>query len=95
MRNWRQQAAETQNRVQNVEVRAAKAAQPGVVPTYADVNDNFTFKPRGVLQVDYATFNERAGGYQFNDGTDIRRAPLRLRRKPPTSASSGGLMPNM
>jgi phosphate-selective porin OprO/OprP len=69
-----QQAAETQNRVQNVEVRAAKAAQPGVVPTYADVNDNFTFKPRGVLQVDYATFNERAGGYQFNDGTDIRRA---------------------
>ncbi len=69
-----QQAAQTQTRVQNVEVRAAKAAQPGVVPTYADVNDNFTFKPRGVLQIDYATFNERQGGYQFSDGTDLRRA---------------------
>ncbi|MBP6112878.1 MAG: porin [Sphingobium sp.] len=69
-----QQASETQNRVQNVEVRAAKAAQPGVVPTYADVTDSFTFKPRGVLQIDYATFNERQGGYQFSDGTDLRRA---------------------
>lgn len=69
-----QQAAQTQTRVQNVEVRAAKAAQPGVVPVFSDVNDTFTFKPRGVLQVDYATFNERAGGYQFSDGTDLRRA---------------------
>ncbi len=69
-----QQAAQTQTRVQNVEVRAAKAAQPGVVPVFSDVNDNFTFKPRGVLQVDYATFNERQGGYQFSDGTDLRRA---------------------
>lgn len=69
-----QQAAQTQTRVQNVEVRAAKAAQPGVVPVFSDVNDNFTFKPRGVLQVDYASYNERQGGYQFSDGTDIRRA---------------------
>lgn len=69
-----EQATQTQSRVQNVEVRAAKAAQPGVAPTYSDVNGNFTFKPRGVLQVDYAAFNERAGGYQYNSGTDIRRA---------------------
>lgn len=69
-----QQAAQTQTRVQNVEVRAAKAAQPGVVPVFSDVNSDFTFKPRGVVQVDYATYNERQGGYQFSDGTDIRRA---------------------
>lgn len=68
------QAQETQSRVQNVEVRSAKAAQPGVVPTWADVNDNFSFKPRGVLQVDYAAFGERRGGYIYSDGTDIRRA---------------------
>ncbi|HTH29063.1 MAG TPA: porin [Sphingobium sp.] len=68
-----QQAAQTQTRVENVEVRAAKAAQPGVVPTYSDVNGDFTFKPRGVLQVDYAGYNEREGGYDFSNGTDIRR----------------------
>jgi len=69
-----QQATATQTRVENVEVRAAKAAQPGVVPVFSDVNDTFTFKPRGVLQVDYAAYNERAGGYDFSNGTDIRRA---------------------
>jgi phosphate-selective porin OprO/OprP len=62
-----QQASQTQTRVENVEVRAAKAAQPGV-------NGDFTFKPRGVLQVDYAAYDERAGGYDFSGGTDIRRA---------------------
>lgn len=40
-------AVDTQSRVERVEVRSAKAARPGVVPTFADVNDNFTFKPRG------------------------------------------------
>ena len=68
------QAIETQTRVQKVEVRAAKGVQPGVSPTFADVNDNFTFKARGMLQVDYAHYNERAGGYNYNDGTDLRRA---------------------
>lgn len=67
------QAVETQTRVQKVEVRAAKGVQPGVSPTFADVNDNFTFKARGMLQLDYAHYNERAGGYNYNDGTDIRR----------------------
>lgn len=68
------EATETQTRVQNVEVRAAKAVQPGAAPTFSDVNGQFTFKPRGTLQVDYAGFNERAGGYDYNNGTDIRRA---------------------
>jgi phosphate-selective porin OprO and OprP len=67
-------ANETQSRVARVEVRAAKAAQPGVVPTFADVNDTFTFKPRGTFQIDYAAYNERAGGYTYSNGTDIRRA---------------------
>lgn len=67
-------AVDTQSRVERVEVRSAKAAQPGVVPTFADVNDNFTFKPRGVFQIDYAGYNERAGGYDYSNGTDIRRA---------------------
>jgi phosphate-selective porin OprO/OprP len=68
-------AAETQTRVQNVEVRAAKGVQTtGAAPTFADVADTFSFKPRGMLQVDYAAYNERAGGYDYNNGTDIRRA---------------------
>lgn len=67
-------AVETQSRLERVDVRSAKAAQPGVAPTFADANDNFTFKPRGVFQIDYAGFNERAGGYDYSNGTDIRRA---------------------
>jgi phosphate-selective porin OprO/OprP len=69
------EAAETQTRVQNVEVRAAKGVQTtGAAPTFADAADTFSFKPRGTIQVDYAAFNERAGGYDYNNGTDIRRA---------------------
>ena len=66
-------AAATQERVQKVEVRAAKGVQPGPAPTFADVNDTFTFKPRGTFQLDYAAYNSRAGGYDYNNGTDIRR----------------------
>lgn len=69
-----EQATETQSRVQRVEVRAAKGVQPGVAPVFADVNDNFTFKPRGVLQVDYAGYNDHKGRYDYDSGTDIRRA---------------------
>ncbi len=68
------QAAETATRVQKVEVRAAKGVQPGVAPTFADVSDSFSFHPRGTFQIDYAAYHERAGGYDFNNGTDIRRA---------------------
>jgi phosphate-selective porin OprO/OprP len=66
--------SEVTTRVQNVEVRAATAVQAGPAPTFSDVPGSFTFKPRGVLQVDYAGYNERAGGYDYNNGTDIRRA---------------------
>ena len=67
-------AVETKSRLETVDVRSAKAARPGVAPTFADVSDNFTFKPRGVFQIDYAGYNERAGGYDYSNGTDIRRA---------------------
>ena len=67
-------AAETQSRVERVDVRTAKAVQPGVAPTFAEGNDNFTFKPRGVFQIDYAGYNERAGGFDYSNGGDIRRA---------------------
>jgi phosphate-selective porin OprO/OprP len=63
-------------RIEKVEVRAAKSAQPGVVPTFADVNGNFTFKVRGVVDADYVAFNGGNGGYDFNNGTAFRRARL-------------------
>lgn len=68
------EAAETQTRVQKVEVRAAKEVQPGPAPTFSDVNGSFTFHPRGTIQLDYAAYKGRAGGYDYNNGTDIRRA---------------------
>lgn len=45
----------------------------GPAPQITSPDGNFTFKPRGMLEVDYANFNERRGGYQYNDGTQIRR----------------------
>lgn len=72
--NLKEQLAQADSRVERVELRSAKAAQPGPVPTYADVNDNFSFKPRGTLQADFAVYKERAGGYDYNSGTDVRRA---------------------
>ena len=35
------QLAQSDSRVERVELRSAKASQPGPAPTYADVNDNF------------------------------------------------------
>ena len=67
------QAEFSAGRIEKVEVRAAKSVQPGVAPTFSDVAGKFTFKPRGTLQIDYAKYNERAGGYDYNDGTDLRR----------------------
>jgi len=71
-----QQAELNQGRIETVENRAAKAAQFGWAPTISDPNGNFTFKPRGVVEADAAVFNERAGGYDYNDGTALRRARL-------------------
>jgi phosphate-selective porin OprO/OprP len=89
-----EQAAETTTRVEKVEVRAAKGVQPGVAPTFADVGGNFSFKPRGTLQVDYAGLNERAGGYDYNNGTDLRRARFGFDGTS-TRTSNIGSKPNM
>lgn len=67
------QATATTDRVKTVEVRTAKAVQPGVAPTFSDPSGDFTFHPRGMIELDYAAYDERAGGYRYNDGTDIRR----------------------
>jgi len=71
-----QQAELNQGRIETVENRAAKAAQFGWAPTVSDANGNFTFKPRGVIEADAAAFHERTGGYDYNDGTALRRARL-------------------
>lgn len=71
-----QEAELNQGRLESVETRAAKSAQFGWVPTVADTLGNFTFKPRGVLEADVALFNERDGGYDYNNGTAVRRARL-------------------
>jgi phosphate-selective porin OprO/OprP len=67
------QAVATESRVQKVEVSAAKGVQPGVAPTFGDPTDNFSFHPRGAIQLDYAGYRSRAGGYDYNNGTDVRR----------------------
>jgi len=68
------QADEVATRVEKVEVRAAKSVQPGIAPTFSDVSGDFTFHPRGTVQFDYGAYHTRAGGYDFSNGTDIRRA---------------------
>jgi phosphate-selective porin OprO/OprP len=71
------QAAElNEGRLETVETRAAKNAQFGWAPTISDPNGNFTFKPRGVIEADAGVFGEREGGYEFNDGTALRRIRL-------------------
>ena len=67
---------ESTTRIQTVEVRAARGVQANVAPIHADPGGAFTFKARGVLDVDYVHFAERAGGYDFNSGTGFRRARL-------------------
>ena len=72
----RQAAELNEGRLETVETRAAKNAQFGWLPTTSDPNGNFTFKPRGVIEIDAAAFNEREGGYVYNDGTAVRRLRL-------------------
>lgn len=62
-----------QARLQSVEQRSAKAVQFGWGPTLSDTGGKFTFKPRGTLEIDYAGFVSRKGGYDFSNGTQIRR----------------------
>ena len=72
----RQQAELNEGRIETVETRAAKNAQFGWAPTISDPSGAFTFKPRGVIEADAGVFNEREGGYAYNDGTQFRRARL-------------------
>jgi phosphate-selective porin OprO/OprP len=73
-----QQAAATQTRVEAAERRESKQVQFGFAPTLSDEKGDFTFKPRGVIEADYAVFNERSGGYDYTDGTAFRRARIGL-----------------
>jgi phosphate-selective porin OprO/OprP len=50
-----------------------QVAWNGIVPQFTSPDGNFSFKPRGMLEIDYAGFNERKGGYDYNNGTSIRR----------------------
>jgi phosphate-selective porin OprO and OprP len=72
----RQQSELAEGRIETVETRAAKNAQFGWAPTISDPAGNFTFKPRGVIEADAGVFNEREGGYDYSDGTALRRARL-------------------
>jgi phosphate-selective porin OprO/OprP len=73
-----QQAAATETRVEAAEKSEAKQVKFGWAPTLSDDKGDFTFKPRGVIDADYAAFAERAGGYDYNDGTAFRRARIGL-----------------
>lgn len=44
-----------------------------IVPQFNSPDGNFTFKPRGILELDAAGFSGRQGGYQYNNGTQVRR----------------------
>lgn len=68
-----EQAKFNQDRIEKVEVRSAKAVQFTWGPGFSDVSGGFTFKPRGVIELDYAGYNERGGGYDYSNGTQIRR----------------------
>ncbi|HEX8669076.1 MAG TPA: porin [Allosphingosinicella sp.] len=73
-----QQAELNQGRLESVETRAAKNAQFAWAPTISDTKGDFTFKPRGVIEADVGAFWERAGGYDYNNGTGFRRARIGL-----------------
>jgi phosphate-selective porin OprO/OprP len=73
-----EQAAATHTRVEAAEKREARQVQFGFAPTLSDDKGDFTFKPRGMIEADHALFGERAGGYDYNDGTGFRRARIGL-----------------
>ncbi len=50
-----------------------QVAWNGIAPQFTSPDGNFSFKPRGMLEIDYAGYNERKGGYDYNNGTQIRR----------------------
>jgi phosphate-selective porin OprO/OprP len=71
------QAAElNEGRLESVETRAAKNVQFGWAPAISEPSGDFTFKPRGVIDIDAAVFHDSKGGYNYNDGTAFRRVRL-------------------
>jgi phosphate-selective porin OprO/OprP len=72
------QAAAANARAATAEAPSGPAVQFGWAPTLADDKGGFSFRPRGVIEADYAIFAERAGGYDYNDGTAFRRARIGL-----------------
>jgi phosphate-selective porin OprO/OprP len=72
------QAAAARTRVEAAEKRETGQVHFGWAPTLSDDKGDFTFKPRGVIEADYAVFDERSGGYDYNDGTAFRRARIGL-----------------
>ena len=72
----KQEVELNEGRLGTVETRAAKNVQFGWAPTISDPSGNFTFKPRGVIEADAGVFSEREGGYNYSDGTQLRRARL-------------------
>ncbi len=71
-----EQAEVNDSRLVSVETRSVQTAKNvtfGWGPTFSEPSGNFTFKPRGVIDLDYAGFRDRRGGYDFNNGTQIRR----------------------
>jgi phosphate-selective porin OprO and OprP len=73
-----EQSKANRTRVEAVEARSGKPVQFGWAPTLSDDKGDFTFKPRGVIEADFAAFDEGKGGYDFNDGTAFRRARIGL-----------------
>ena len=65
-------------RLQSVEVRSTRAVQFNWAPTLSEPTGAFTFKPRGVIDVEAVAFRERRGGYDYNSGTGFRRARIGL-----------------
>ena len=68
----------TEIRVESAEVRAAKDVQwaSGPSPTLGDVLGDTTFKLRGIVDIDGAAYFGGRGGYDYSDGTQLRRARI-------------------
>jgi phosphate-selective porin OprO/OprP len=71
-----EQARAGEARLEAAEKRSDKAVRFGWGPSFSDQSGDFTFKPRGVIDADVATFVERRGGYDYNNGTALRRARI-------------------
>ena len=53
--------------------QVARRVVPATTPGFAAPPPDFTIVPRATMQIDYAAYHTRAGGYRYDTGTDIRR----------------------